>query len=203
MRAFVLLLLGAAGAFSQPLSFGVKGGLPLTDFFDTVSTQGANFNAGTKQYIVGPTVELRLPAGFGIEFDALYRRFHYDSNFNLLGAVANVATTGNAWEFPLLLKKKFAAGPVRPFVDGGVSFDRISGLTKSVKNLAQSPSALKNNFAPGIAIGGGIDFHLFFLHITPEIRYTRWTREHFSQVQSGGSLNSNQNQAEFLVGFTF
>jgi len=34
----------------------------------------------------------------------------------------------------------------------------------------------------------------------PEVRYTRWTSQHFTLPNI---LNSNQNQAEFLVGITF
>jgi len=39
------------------------------------------------------------------------------------------------------------------------------------------------------------------LHISPEIRYTRWGSSHFN-IPNGSAI-SNQNQAEFLVGFTF
>jgi hypothetical protein len=48
-------------------------------------------------------------------------------------------------------------------------------------------------------IGGGVKIHALFLRISPEIRYTRWTSPHFSSYL----LNSNQNQAEFLLGITF
>jgi hypothetical protein len=48
-------------------------------------------------------------------------------------------------------------------------------------------------------IGGGVGIHALFLHISPEVRYTRWTSQHFTSFL----LNSNQNQAEFLLGITF
>jgi hypothetical protein len=49
-------------------------------------------------------------------------------------------------------------------------------------------------------IGGGVGIHAPFLHISPEVRYTRWTSKHFGV---SNLLNSNQNQAEFLLGITF
>jgi hypothetical protein len=59
-------------------------------------------------------------------------------------------------------------------------------------------------------MGGGVEIHLLLVRISPEIRYTRWGTQQFNGifpagVASGiaGSLTSNQNQAEFLVGFTF
>jgi hypothetical protein len=47
----------------------------------------------------------------------------------------------------------------------------------------------------------GVDFKALVIHITPEIRYTRWGAKQF--IDPNGLLNSNQNQAEFLVGFKF
>jgi hypothetical protein len=49
-------------------------------------------------------------------------------------------------------------------------------------------------------MGGGIDIHVLVLHIAPEIRFTRWTSQHFDLANV---VASNQNQAEFLVGVTF
>src|SRR5712692_8864542 len=102
MRPLFLLLLGAAAAVAQPFSFGVKAGVPLTDFLSTVQSPNFGYNSNTKRYIVGPTVELRLPFGLGIELDALYRRMDYTSTSNFIDAFTSGSTTGNAWEFPLL-----------------------------------------------------------------------------------------------------
>ena len=48
--------------------------------------------------------------------------------------------------------------------------------------------------------GAGLDIKALILHISPEIRYTRWTAQYFNL---SGVLDSNQNQAEVLVGITF
>lgn len=47
----------------------------------------------------------------------------------------------------------------------------------------------------------GVDIHALILHLSPEIRYTRWSSQHF--LATNGLLESNQNQAEVLLGITF
>jgi hypothetical protein len=224
MKLTLLLLFSSAGVFAQPVSFsfGVKGGLPLTDFIDTVSSSRTTVSSVTNRYIVGPTAELRLPFGFGVEADALYRHFSYNSASSLVDVVSTLRTTGNKWEFPLLLKKRFGGvGPVRPFVDAGVSFDKISGLSQSLSTLSfpnlitrtsssNNPMELKNDFTAGFTLGGGMEIRVPLVRITPEIRYTRWGNQQLGGSfplgvvsDLAGRLTSNQNQAEFLVGFTF
>lgn len=200
-HALAALILFAASAWAQPFSAGVKVGLPLTDFINTVNGQS---NTVTNRYLVGPTAELHLPFGLGIEVDALYRHFNYQ---NVIGsgasALVNVNTAG-AWEFPLLLKYRFPGKLARPYIDAGVAWDRITGLTSTVKQSVSSgtvanPSGETNSNTTGFVMGAGLDLH-FIIHVLPELRYTRWTNQHFNL---SNVLNSNQNQAEFMVGITF
>ena len=205
MRSLLLFFAGAACAFAQPITAGIKAGVPLTDFFNTVQTVSTSV---PNRYIIGATVELRLPLGLGVEADALYRRLHYQATIaNPLGGTTTDRSTANSWEFPILLKYRFPSRVVRPFVDAGVAFDTLSGLSNTVtQTLAPTPTgpytnpALKNNTTTGFVMGAGVDIHAIVLHISPEIRYTRWTSEHFNL---NGVLNSNRNQAEFLLGITF
>jgi hypothetical protein len=60
-------------------------------------------------------------------------------------------------------------------------------------------SAKTHSTTAGAVVGAGLDIH-FIVHITPDLRYTRWTNQHFN---ISNVLNSNQNQAEFMVGVTF
>jgi hypothetical protein len=39
------------------------------------------------------------------------------------------------------------------------------------------------------------------IKISPEVRFTRWSDQHF--LDPAGLLKSNLNQAEFLVGISF
>lgn len=185
----------------------------MTDLIDTASGARTSISSTTNRYIVGPTVELRLPFGFGVEFDALYRHFRYNSAASLVDAVSTLSTSGGDWEFPLLLKKRFASGPLRPFLDAGVNFDKITGVSQTISTLVfpnrntttttNNPAELRKDFSTGFTIGAGLEIRALLLRLTPEIRYTRWGSEHFNAVISGGSLSSNLNQAEFLVGITF
>jgi hypothetical protein len=208
MRPLLLLLLGAFTAFSQPFSAGLKVGVPLTDFINATSTQNFTFNANTNRYIIGGMAELRLPFGLAIEADALYRHF----SFNGAGVVNafTSTTTSGAWEFPLLLKYRFPAHIVRPYVEAGYAWDTLSGLTQTVKQTiagqtstvsTSNPSDLNKSTTEGFVMGAGIDIHVLLIHVAPEIRYTRWGSQHF--IDPLTLVHSNQNQAEFLVGITF
>jgi opacity protein-like surface antigen len=187
MRLLPLLLLTALPAFSQHFSAGVKAGVPLTDFVDGARSQDFDFVTRTNRYVIGAQAELHLILGFSVELDALYRHYSYNST-------SSSATTG-AWEFPLLAKYRFPMPFVRPFVGAGVAWDKLSGLEQSI--VARD---LNKDTTRGLVFGVGADIH-FIVHIQPEIRYTRWGAEHF--IGPNGVFNSNQNQAEFLVGITF
>lgn len=214
MRSLCLLLFAASAAFSQPISFGIKGGMPMTDFVDAASSGRFTASSVTNRYIVGPTVELRLPFGLGVEADVLYRHFRYTSA-GIVGIGPNntslfTDTTSGAWEFPLLAKYRFKGKLVRPYVDAGVSWDKLSGLTQAVKSVVNNvtttsttsnPFELHDNVSRGFVLGAGLDVKVLLLHISPEVRFTRWGARHF--IDPAGIVNSKQNQAEFLVGFTF
>ena len=219
MRSLVLLLFGAAWAFAQPFSAGVRGGLPLTDFLNaagSVRTSGIDsFTTHTNRYIIGVTGELHLPFGFGVEVDALYRHLNYQNTTSIVGITttfANSNTTGNAWEFPLLAKYRFPSKVVRPYVVAGIAWDTLQGLKQAITkgiiavpatttSTTSSPAELNQNTTRGFVTGVGVDVHALVVHLQPELRYTRWGARHF--LDTNGLLHSNQNQAEFLLGITF
>lgn len=211
MRSFLLLLAAASAAVAQPFSAGLKLGVPLTDFVDTASSGNLSFSTATNRYIVGLEGELRLPLGLSVELDVLYRHLNYSSTANAVDILTHTSTTSNAWEFPLVAKYKFKAPIVRPYVEAGVAWDTLQGLTSTITSVAttgqltssstSSPSDLENSTVRGFVMGGGVDIHALLIHVSPEIRYTRWGAKHF--FDPSGLLSSNQNQAEFLVGITF
>jgi hypothetical protein len=142
------LLLFAAVASGQPFSAGVKAGLPLSDFVNTVSGESSS---ATNRYLVGPTAELHLPHGLAIEVDALYRHFSFQhittnipGNPGYLGppvTSVSILNKAGAWEFPVLLKYRFSGRLARPYVDAGVAWDRITGLTSTISAALPNPSA--------------------------------------------------------------
>jgi opacity protein-like surface antigen len=214
MRPIFLLLVSAAAVCAQPIGFGIKGGLPMTDFLHAASSGSFHFDTTTNRYIIGPMVELRLPFGLGIELDALYRHFGYSSISSTSGittTITDARTSSSAWEFPLLGKYKFKGIPlVRPYVEAGVSWNHLTGLTQAVtttiasvtrSSTTSNPAELNQDTTRGFVIGAGVDIKALFIHVTPEIRYTRWGAKHF--IDPSGLLNSNQNQGEFLIGISF
>jgi opacity protein-like surface antigen len=210
MRSLLLLLAGAATAFSQPFSIGVKGGLPLTDFMNSVNSQHFNFASNTNRYIIGLDAELHLPFGLGVEFDALYRHFSYTGTSSLVDVLTNTRTTGNDWEFPLLAKYRFPTRVVRPYVGAGIAWSTLQGLSQSFDNVVSGrpvtgstshPAELNKSTTTGFVVGAGLDIHALIVHVTPEVRYTRWGAQHF--LDTNGGFHSDRNQAEFLVGVTF
>ena len=98
-----LLLLAAGAAAAQPLTFGVKAGVP---FIDPYGPPGESL-----PFSGGGSVELRLPARFGIEASALYRRIGQSYSYTLLpgGDAPRYSTRfrGNSWEFPMIGKYYF------------------------------------------------------------------------------------------------
>lgn len=223
----LLLLLGRVPAFSQAFGlfeFGIKGGVPLTDFVNATSGLSGvgSYVETTNRYIIGPTAELRLPFGLNVEFDVLYRHLNYEYGNPaclqppvLNSCALSSSTTGSVWEFPLLAKYRFHGKSLRPFVDAGVAWNTVSGLKQTLTEVPKSgqttsqmtttststPTELLNETVAGFATGAGVDIHLLLLHLSPEIRYTRWGAKNF--VSPDGALPSNQNQVEFLVGITF
>lgn len=210
LPAWAILLLAVSPARGEIFSIGVRGGVPLTDFFDTASRGSLAFFSDTKPYVVGPAVELHLPFRLGIGFDALYRRVNYESTEIVGGAVTATRTTGNSWEFPLLLRWRFSGAPITPFVNSGVAFRHLSGLrqvrsffTDGTPSAVETdrPPELENRTSPGFVAGGGLELRAGPVRISPEIRYTRWGWTSFRDVD--GLLRSKNGQADFLVGFTF
>jgi hypothetical protein len=187
----------AAGvAWAQPFSAGIVAGVPLTDGLSNVTQSEVDLVEKTfsnsKLYIIGAIVEVRLPLGIAIEADGLYRPVNSAMNLQVIpGPVFHYSENVATWEFPILAKYRFSLLPiVKPFVEAGPSFrTKGSGL-----------SWLSDR---GITAGVGVEIKVIKLRISPEIRYTHWGSDAAPTSQSGFLPPSNQDQAEFLVGFSF
>ena len=211
MRALGLFFAFAAAASPQALSVGVKGGAPLGDAFKIVSNAaaGRSYFQDTKRYTFGPMIDVRLPFGLGIEFDALYKRMEY----GYTGTAANVnsLTKGRSFEFPLIAKYRVPGPMVHPYVGGGVSFRSLQGLKQFVtkdlpgavrgNSVSSAPEELQGRFNKGIVMVGGVEIKALKVRISPELRYTRWVDHSFRDALK--LFGSNQNQIEALIGLTF
>lgn len=207
-KTLLLFVVTSIGSFAQPIGLGVKGGVPFTDAFDTVSNPaGVLANTDTKRYIVGPMIELRLPAGLAIEADALYTRVNFNSALTAATSTIFSVTDSNSWEFPVLLKKKFGgvnavAASARPFVGAGVSFRHLSGLKSLPAYVTGNRSNEVDSSNTGFVIGGGVEFKLLFLRVAPELRWTRWGSDNFVEGVTN-VFRTNRNQGQFLIGLYF
>jgi hypothetical protein len=203
MRWLAMLLL-AGSAQAQLFTAGIKGGVPITETFDFVTSDPrTRFFSSTKRYIIGTTAELRLPFGVGFEFDALFRKFSYDRTDLVDVLTGNYSASGNQWQFPLLFKYRFPGALARPYFVAGPSLSHISSLeiVGTVLGNRDDPEELRDKLVAGVVVGAGLEIRALFLRISPELRYTRWTEEAFSGPRD--LFSSNRNQADFLIGITF
>ena len=204
LKTSLLVIVSVAAALAQPIGLGIKGGLPLNEMFDE---QSSNVSTETKMYIVGPMLELRLPAGLAIEVDALYSRANFSSALSGVGSVVTAPFNTNAWEFPILLKKKFGganavAASVRPYVGAGASFRRLSGLSDIGAFVTGNRGGEVDKNNTGFVVGGGLEIRALFLKIAPELRFTYWGTDHFTEGVAN-LFKTNKAQGQFLVGLYF
>jgi hypothetical protein len=245
IRSMVIALVCGCPLFGQlgPFSIGVKGGIPFSDTSGVRPDSGCtvvgcgffDFSEENKRYTLGPTAELQLPLGFAFEADALYSRLSYNtfsggnSSFIFNGVqLFNDFSTFTSiklerWTFPILLKWRYGNGRVRPFVDGGLALDHISGIdgqTTLIFHETPSPHTLHIEHqkfgSPGTAqlssrnrkggvLGGGIDFHAVGpIRLTPEVRYTRWASSPLLPFPAFPNVTgTNLNEVTFLLGISF
>jgi hypothetical protein len=187
-------------AFGQGLfSFGVKGGFPLTDplssgTFTSVDVTTHVFSA-SKNYVVGPMVQLNLPFGLAVEADALYRPLNVTTETQVVSSPSpplnRLSEDVNSMEFPILLKAHFLHTLiVKPYVEAGPIFRYVLSKVQYVSDT-------------GFALGAGVDFKLPVIRIGPELRYSHWGADSASPLLNVSLPSSNKNQLEFLIGLTF
>jgi hypothetical protein len=149
---------------------------------------------------------VRLGSRFAAEFNALYQPFSFRQS-NIIGTPSSSKTTGNLWQFPVLLSYRILEGPIEPFIDVGPSVQLVTNITESSITIIDPTPAISHpqperRAVAGFAVGGGLRFSLGRLHISPEIRYTRWTAENFDFTQSN-HVGTNLNQVQVLVALMF
>jgi hypothetical protein len=165
--ALVLLLPALPGFAQNWISVGVKAGVPLTDAFadrtfnftaariqtpfglpPTIEEETFRTYSGSRNFLIGPTLELQLPLGLSVETDALYRRLSVNilettslsgfANF-LLDTVA-LSSRINSWEFPVLAKYRLPFPVVKPYLEAG----RVFAWPRNICPVPESPRALES-----------------------------------------------------------
>jgi len=200
----LILFFPCPQAKAQSISFGLSIGTPLND----LATADSNRVANTTRFTLGPSLRIALPLNFGLDLDVLYKQFEF-------GLESNPSRfTAHRLELVPMLRYDFTRLPIHPYVHAGLSFNRIFALGGSDACADASAggrryycedgitvAALRHSHTHGFVLGGGLDFNLIALHLTPELRFTRWTDRNFGTQDS--PLRSNLTQAEFLLSVLF
>jgi hypothetical protein len=179
---FPILCALCAAASAQPISAGLKLGVPLNE----VTKVSGDVRSLGRQAAWGAVVELNLPANLAIEVNALTRRTGF------AGVVQALRT--NSWEFPMLLKiRKGGLSPVKPYVGAGMTFRRLGDAL-----------AVRYRSSTGLVFSGGLRINAIAIKVSPEIRYTRWNNEGLAlELGRPGAIYGSKNQLEAMLGITF
>lgn len=194
------LFLATGCARAQLISLGVKAGVPMTD-----ATYGSQ---ESRPFIIGPSVEVKLPARFAVEVSALYRRIGTGSQSGSADDLSQpyflYRLRGNSWEFPVLGKYYLRPRDAhwQPFVGAGFAFRFTRFHQEGVYTvLSDTPSnrvAYQRDYTSdttaGAVTAAGVRIAWGRLALTPEFRYTYWG-------SSGDMLK--RNQAAFLLGLSY
>lgn len=221
-----VLLAAASSASAQHISVGIKAGVPLTGLLRTNSRDVRSygeFPTQTKRYTIGPVLDIGLLLGFGVEFGAMYKRFDQqsiavtttgfitiDETGYPIQQTAGISAVGHSWEFPVAVQYHFFKSAIRPYVEGGVSLNRLSNVY-SLQNAPIPPRQLPFTTVPlrgsftrvGPLFGMGVDVKLHRIHVTPGLRYTHYNKlSSLDPCISGPGCPKNR-AVDILVGFTF
>lgn len=243
LSRFVLVTCTIATAAKAQIRvhFGVEAGVPLTNTLSSTSTSSTNptgssldrYNSVTKRLLIGPAFRVDLQRGLGIEFDALYQRVDYDHA--IVSSALGVSsfsrsfeqTTGNRWQFPLLIQYTATLSKTKWFVEAGPSISRIANSRINISSTTSNGSSTSSSTSSpagqgtlaGITMGAGSDLPFFHRHLRPEFRYSHWFSPSTGSAIGVGLLGipgfvtstpvvsptfrTNQNEASFLLGLTF
>ena len=196
---------------------------PFTGFLDSVTTITTGASAPTKRFAWGPTFQFYFAPKMGINVEFMTRTFSYETNvmteeqgpdfISFLGS-RNEKLDGRYWDAPILLRYflNSPGGGPRPFFTGGVVLRRVTSLkgtlesiapadleagTSQFTNITPSPA---NEISAGAVAGIGVKLvDEVGVKLELEGRFTRFQQRSIAS----GLANSNQNQAEILIGFTF
>jgi Outer membrane protein beta-barrel domain len=204
-RAVALISLitwNALPALAQSFSFGVTGGVPLNYPAPSPCCSIQNYTDESRPYTIGPSVEFRLPAGFAIEIDALYRRLGLrDAGLTVFTSYDAFTTRwrGNVWEFPLLGKYYFRKHERwQPFLGAGMAMRYLSRQSQG-NNVGLFGSFYASHYSDNQFIFGetgavGIRLRTGRVQWLPQFRYTRW---------NGSGILTESNEAAILLGIAF
>ena len=193
-RIVLLALLGSAALQAQKFSLGLLGGAPFTDVVDSVNNSGIQFLPRSQNFVVGPAMRIGLPAHFRFEVDALYRP--YEFAVVPTGSTTGTTVSASQWRFPFLLQYSVNTPVLKPFFEGGLSFDHLSNISAAARNITSGPGTLVDRSHASVVLGAGLDLKLGFIRLSGELRWSHAGSADFQAI-------TKANQAEALLGIHF
>jgi hypothetical protein len=191
------------------LAVGVKGGLPFTTAFISdsygrvtyPSVSCGNFSStsacpiseatvethrASRNYLVGPSVEVHLPLHLSIEGDALYSPLSLATPGSqwFLPAIQ----TYGSWSFPVVGKYRFHLPFAKPYLEAGPTFRTASSPIDRYLSKA------------GVTAGAGVEATAWKIHVSPEVRFVHWGAD---APDAAIFYGSRRNQAQFLLGVSY
>jgi hypothetical protein len=192
-----LFALAISSAAAQEISVGALGGVRLIDPYQNGDQ--------SRWYEVGGSLEIRLPAQFAIEADALYQRIGQSNSYidfppGSLSLITRLR--GNSWQFPLYGKYYFRPSSEiwQPFVGAGFAFRTISfhSADTSIDDPQVANGVYRSDYRSPVVVGAsvvaGVRFHYGPVKLLPQVRYTHW---------SNTSDFMSNNEVTLLVGLAF
>jgi hypothetical protein len=200
MRVFLILsFLIASNTFAaSPVLFGVRGGAPITST-NIVDSVISRFGASSisRRFEVGPTLGVRLPLGFSLEGDALFRREKL--NIGPFNVPSSLNPNSDSWQFPVMMKYTGGRKTFSPVAGAGVTVRHLNNFN-AIPGFLFSGSTSANTV--GFVGAAGLRLRMGPVDITPELRYTRWGGNNLTQSLLS-FLPLSRNEASVLVGVTF
>lgn len=172
----------------------------------------------------GITAEYQITTSFGIAADLLFHQVRYEMLNNIRTGVRNPNSTidnrrvtqirektrAQFFDLPIIVRWR----PTDEYGDPARWFLGLGPTMRQARNVRtvwdQSQPIIENNITSGIAphnrniygatVAAGITAKDDFgIRITPEVRYTRWLGQNFSNF----AARTNRHQLQILIGITF
>ncbi|MBI1354198.1 MAG: outer membrane beta-barrel protein [Acidobacteria bacterium] len=152
----------------------------------------------SRSWLAGPRIDVRLTDRWSVTAEANYRqiRFRQTTLFAAEGGLG-VPTSGEfhnkaavSWQFPVLVRRSFGDGPIRPYLAAGPSF-----------RLAQTIGGAKLSTV-GASAGLGLQFEWRALRFDPGLRYTYWGSSKYLNGETAPD-GARPHQLDLLMGVTF
>lgn len=180
-----------------------------------VESKGAPFTGGG-------SIRYDFSERLGVGADLLYRRGGYNFTITISEQITDSNSTADLllstyqetrahlWDIPILGRYYFKgrASNVRPYVTGGLAMRFATGVS-SITDVTDEDQVTNTDLttvgpANDSTLGGvlGLGFRAaddVGVKVDVEFRYTRWA----DPIFQSGPANSNNNQADILVAFTF